>query len=107
MSTTTAMPVSLLEWRAVKRNTLRGFAKIRIGKSMIVADVSVNVSHGRRWASFPAKPVVSSDGVAKRDEKGKIVYVPLISWTDRDTADRFSEGVIQAIEREHPGATEE
>jgi hypothetical protein len=101
------MPIALLEWRSVKKNSLRGFAKIRIGKAMVVTDVTVNVSHGRRWASFPAKPIILADGTAKRDDKGKIVYIPLISWTDKETADKFSESVIQAVEREHPGATEE
>ena len=101
----TAMPVALLSWKSVTQNSLRGFAKVRIGKALIVNDVVVHCSHGRRWASMPSKPVVDKAGVALRDDKGKLRYVPIIEWGDRETADSFSEGVIQAVEREHPGAT--
>ena len=101
-----ALPVSLLAWKPMDRNSLRGFARIRLGKSMIISDVAVHCSHGRRWAQPPAKAQLDKDGIAKRDEKGKVAYVPVIEWTDRDASDRFSEAVIAAVEREHPGATE-
>lgn len=102
----TAMPVSLLEWKKVEKNTLRGFAKVRMGKALIVRDVSVHASHGKRWASLPSKPVLLADGTQKKDANtGKAVYVPILEWADRDTADSFSEGVIQAVEAQHPGDT--
>lgn len=100
----TAMPVSLLAWKAVQRNTLRGFAKVRLGKSMTIADVALHVANGRRWAQLPSKAMVNS-GELMRDDAGKIKYVPVIEWLDRESADRFSNGVIEAVEREHPGAT--
>lgn len=100
------MPVALLEWRSMKRNTLRGFAKVRIGKSLTVSDVSVHTSHGRRWASMPSKPIVSTDGQLQRDEVGKVKYVPILQWDDKETADRFSEAVIAAVEAKHPGETQ-
>lgn len=102
----TAMPVALLDWKKVEKNTLRGFAKVRMGKALIVRDVSVHCSHGKRWASLPSKPITGPDGLPKKDEStGKIVYVPIMEWADRETADSFSEGVIQAIEAKHPGDT--
>jgi hypothetical protein len=101
-----AMPVALLEWKKVEKNTLRGFAKIRMGKALIVRDVSVHTSHGKRWASLPSKPVLNPDGTHKKDTgTGKPVYVPILEWADRDTADSFSEGVIQAVEAQYPGDT--
>lgn len=100
-----SLPVSLLAWKPLPRNSLRGFAKVRLGKSMIINDVAVHCSHGRRWAQLPAKPLVLSDGQVKRDQNGKMTYVPLVEWTDREASDRFSEAVISAVEREHPGAT--
>ena len=101
-----ALPVSLLGWKALQRNSLRGFARIRLGKSLIMSDVAVHCSHGRRWAQAPAKPQLDRDGIAKRDPTGKVAYVPVIEWADREAADRFSEAVIAAVEREYPGATE-
>jgi hypothetical protein len=104
--TTSPMPVALLEWRPLKQNSLRGFATVRIGAALKVADVTVHCSAGRRWASMPSKVQINKEGVALRDERGKMKYVPLISWMDKGTADRFSEGVIQAIEAQYPGDTE-
>ena len=101
----TAMPVSLVEWKKLEKNTLRGFAKIRIGKALIVRDVGVHCSNGKRWASLPSKPIVQADGTAKRGDNGKIQYVPILEWGDRETSDNFSEGVIAAIEAQYPGDT--
>lgn len=101
-----AFPVSLLEWKSLKKNSLRGFATVRIGKAMKVSDIPVHCSNGRRWASLPSKPLIDSAGIAVRDERGKIKYIPIISWTEKESADRFSEAVISAIEAAHPGDTE-
>lgn len=101
------MPVALLEWKKFEKNTLRGFAKVRLGKALVIADVTVHASHGKRWASMPSKPVIGTDGTLKKDSAtGKAVYVPIISWADKATADSFSEGVIQAVEAKYPGDTE-
>ena len=100
-----AMPVSLLDWKPMPRNSLRGFAKVRVGKSLVLHDVTVHCANGRRWASPASKPQISKEGVVLKDDSGKMKYVPVVSWADKEAADSFSEGVIQAIEREHPGAT--
>jgi hypothetical protein len=99
------MPISLLEWKSFSRNSLRGFATVRLGKSLKISDIAVHCAHGRRWAQLPSKPALDKDGTAQRDDKGKIKYIPIIAWMTREAADDFSEGVIEAIESEHPGAT--
>lgn len=100
------MPVALLEWKPMLRNSLRGFAVIRLGKSLRIADVAVHCSYGKRWAQMPGKAQIDKDGSVRRDNKGKIQYSPTASWLDKDSADRFSEAVIAAVEREYPGATQ-
>ena len=99
------MPIALLGWKALQRNSLRGFATVRIGRSLSIKDVGVYSSKGRQWASLPSKPVMASDGTARRSDDGKIQYVPVLEWIDRDSANRFSAAVIEAVEREYPGAT--
>lgn len=101
-----SMPVFLLAWKSVPKNSLRGFAKIRIGKSLIVNDVAVHCNSDRRWAALPSKPLIEKNGTAKKDENGKIAYVPILEWADRDTSNRFSAAVIEAVEREYPGQTQ-
>jgi hypothetical protein len=99
------MQASLLEWRSMPRNSLRGFATVRLGKSLKIKDIPVHCSHGKRWASLPSKPMIGSDGTAQRDERGKIKYVPILEWTNREAQDEFSNAVLEAIEREFPGQT--
>lgn len=104
MSETKAMPVALLEWKEMKRNSLRGFAKVRVGKTLVLSDVTVHASGGRRWAQPASKPQVGKDGVALKDSNGKIKYTSVCEFID-EGRDQFSLGVIEAVEREYPGAT--
>jgi hypothetical protein len=98
------LPISLVDWRPLRRNSLCGFATVRIGKSLKVRDVTVHNSNGKRWATFPSKPIIDSAGNVKRTTDGKVQYVPILEWLDRETADKFSAGVIAAVEREFPHA---
>lgn len=97
--------LTLLEWKSVPRNSMRGFATVRLGKSLKIRDVIVHCNSGRRWANMPAKPMTDRDGNPMRDDKGKIKYVPLLEWLDKESADRFSEAVVAAVEEAHPGQT--
>ena len=99
------MQISLTDWREVKRNSLRGFASVRVG-GLIIKDVAVHNSFNKRWAALPSKPIIDRDGQAKRGDNGKVQYVPILEWSRRELSDEFSSSVIEAVEREHPGATE-
>jgi len=96
--------LSLLEWKPLARNSLRGFATVRLGKALKIADISVHCANGKRWASLPSKPQINGETVQK-DDRGKIKYIPIVQWLDRESADRFSNAVIEAVEAQHPGDT--
>jgi hypothetical protein len=98
------LPVVLLEWKPVRRNTLVGFARVRLGRSLIISDITVHVRYGRRWAAMPARPQIDRDGTVLRDDGGKIKYAKILEWSDRDTAGSFSETVCSAVAPEHPDA---
>jgi len=99
--TTNAMPVHLVDWKPIVKGSLRGFAKVRLGRTLLVNDVPVLFSNGRAWAGMPGKPLIGADGTGLRDDKGKQRYAPVLEWTSRDASDRFSEAVIAAVYREH------
>ena len=99
------LPVVVLEWKPLRRNTLRGFARIQLG-SLRMNEITVHVSNGRKWAGLPARPVLGADGAAQRDDRGKMTYAPLLEWENRAMADRFSAAVVAAIEDQYPGATD-
>lgn len=98
------MSISLLDWKPMNRNSLRGFASVRYG-SLKISDVTVHNANGRKWANLPSKPHVK-DGVQVTGADGKARWTPILEWTSKDAADKFSEAVIGAIEIDNPGATE-
>lgn len=105
---TGAMPVVLQDWKPVTKGTLRGFARVRLGKALVIVDVPVLASPGKVWVTLPGKPLIGSDGVMLRDARGKPRYAPILEWADRDRSARFSAGVIEAIKRDHgPAALDE
>ncbi len=107
MTETKTRPAGLavLGWKPMRKNTLRGFAVVRLSSGLTIHNVAVHTSSGCSWASLPSKPMLDADGAAKRDKAtGRIKYLPILEWPDRATADRFSATVIDAIEAQHPGA---
>jgi hypothetical protein len=88
-----------------RSNTLFGFATVFIPEMHLrIFDLSVHEKNGKRWASLPSKPWVDRDGVAKRGDDGKIIYVPTIQFTDFATRDAFSDRVIAALLEFAPAA---
>lgn len=107
MSEKKQMPVEILGWKPLVRNTLRGFVSIRLGAELKISDVTIHRhENGKCWASFPSKPVMLPDGTSKKGDNGKAIYSPILEWTSKAAGDRFSESVIAALERAHPGASE-
>jgi hypothetical protein len=99
-----AMPVALLEWKPITKGAMCGFARVRLGRALVIHDIPVLCSNGRAWATLPGKPIIRADGTVVRDDKGKTRYAPILEWADRVAADRFGAAVLNAIRAEHPNA---
>lgn len=108
MSAPASMPVTLIAWRPLTKGTLLGFATVRLGKSLIIRDCPVHnalANDGVRcWVALPGKAQIDRNGQTLKDARGKTKYVAVLEWADRETADRFGDAVIAAIEAKHPGA---
>jgi hypothetical protein len=96
-----AMPVVLLDWKPLAKGSLRGFARVKLGATLVINDIPVLISNGRAWASLPSKPLVGKDGVAIRDGSGKQRYAPILEWSIRESSDRFSSAVVDAVRRDY------
>jgi hypothetical protein len=95
----------LLESKPLRKNTLRGFATIRLPNGLVIRDIVIGqVSDGRAWATLPSKPMINDDGVALRDDAGKIRYRPVNEWPTRELQDEFSKRVIALVREAHPQA---
>lgn len=94
------MSIECTAWRQIERNTLRGFATLVITRmGLEIADCAVHESHGRRWVSLPAKPMIDGQGQVMRDDRGKVRYSLIMKWTSREVSDRFQAAALEAIDR--------
>jgi hypothetical protein len=97
------MPVVLVDWKPVRRGMMRGFAKVLLGRSLMIADVVVHSRDGKAWAQLPTKPLVV-DGKHARDSNGRPRYQPLLEWASDTARNRFSAAVVAAVREADPGA---
>jgi hypothetical protein len=98
------MNITVTEFKPVNRNTLVGFAIIRVAQiRLTIRDVAVHEKNGESWAQLPARPQIDRDGVAIR--KGdKVQYATLLEWDDAATRTAFSRAVVAALLERVPGA---
>jgi hypothetical protein len=92
--------IVVLEWRPCERNTLRGFAKIKIPAwSLVIDGVAVHARDDRRWAQLPARPQIDKDGAVMREDDGRIKYAKILEIDDKRKSWAFSDEVVAAVAR--------
>src|SRR3954469_4604938 len=90
-------------FKPIVKGALRGFATVRLPNGLTIADCPICTSNGRTWASLPSKPILDREG-QHIEEGGKKKYVPILTWADRATADRWSAAVVDLVRQHHPDA---
>jgi hypothetical protein len=91
-------------WKPLRRNTLAGFAQIRVvDMRLTVQDVALHNKGESRWAALPGKPQLR-DGVLIRDDAGKIQYVPLFEFDTAEVRSAFSRAAVAAVLELYPDA---
>ena len=80
------MPVIVKSFRAVERNTLRGFADITlINVRLTIRDVAIHYfDPDRWWVGLPARPMVEKDGTTPvlNPRTGKQDYFAFLRFDD-------------------------
>ena len=99
------LSVEIESFKPLRSNTLIGFATIVIPEMRLrIIDAPVHQRNNVRWIGLPAKPMVTKEGVVRRDERGKIAYSPVLEFADRGTHEAFGQRAIAALLRAHPHA---
>lgn len=98
------MIVTLSDWRPLARNTLRGFATVRLPAGIVLHDCAVHVRGGKAWASPPSRPMMGGDGKQKQDAAGKVQFSPILTFVSRADQDAFSTAIVAAVTMVHPEA---
>ena len=92
------------DWKAFRKNTLLGFATIKIeALRLTIKDIAVHEKSGRRWVQLPARPQIKDNAVVKSTD-GKVQYFPLLAFDSREVGDAFSAAVCTAILQHEPRA---
>jgi hypothetical protein len=94
----------VLDWRPLRRSSLRSFCRIRFPSGIEIADIGVHQAESKIWASPPGKPMIDRDGAALRDEDGKVRYSAIVSFMTHGVRSRWSHAVIAALRDVHPEA---
>jgi hypothetical protein len=94
----------LINWRPFRRNTLLGFAAVRMPSGLEFYEVPVHVSGSRAWAAPPGRPWIDANGVAVRGQNGKDRYQAVIGFASHGVRSRWSGTIIDALLAEYPDA---
>lgn len=93
------------EFKSVRKNTLRGFARARFPSGLVLAEIGIHVGpDGKAWASPPSRPMLDRDGNAMRDPTGKVRWQPLVTFTSGKIRTGWSDQVTDAVRASHPEA---
>jgi hypothetical protein len=103
MSATTRARAEILAFAPRRQNTLAGSAEVRLPSGMILHDVGIHIAGTSAWASPASKAMLDKNGVALRDDRGKIKY-SRVTFASKELRDRFSEAIIEAVRVAYPDA---
>ena len=102
---TSKLSIQIDSFKPLRSNTLFGFCDVTVPEMHLkIRDLAVHEKNNSRWVGLPAKPLITRDGQVKRDERGKITYVPILEFINRETRDAFSDRVIAALLIRFPDA---
>ena len=102
-----ATAVKIRRWQPFRNSagTVLGFLSIELPSGLIINDARLLVGRaGKYWVALPAIKLTGKDGNPRLDPTGSSLWNPIVAFASRDARDRFSELVLAALRRQHPGA---
>lgn len=85
-----------LRWKALERGAMLGFADLQLDNGMVLLGCTLLQSNGRRWCNPPSRPQLDSDKKLTF-EGGKLLYSPIIEFTDKALRSAWSDAAVAAI----------
>ena len=98
--------MKIAEWRAVRKNSLLGFAKVELPGGVVMSDATILSSERGRWASPPSKPMTNRDCAVVKDQNGKVRYSLIAEFTSKEVRDWLSNALVEALRLAEPEALE-
>jgi hypothetical protein len=99
--------IDCLNFRGVPRNTLRGFATIRLVEArLFINDVALHQQGQRRWPQLPSWPVIKNGSHAVDPSTCKLQYAHFMDFETAEVRAAFSAAVWRALLAEYPDAAD-
>jgi hypothetical protein len=96
-------PIVIADWKAWESGTLRGFFTAHLASGLVLHELMLHERDGKWWIGFPSKPMLRTEGSVLRDDSGRVRYSPpLVTFTNRQAKDRFTDQVITALRLAQP-----
>jgi hypothetical protein len=83
--------ITISDWKPHSKNTLVGFFTATLPSGMLLHSLMLHEKGEARWISFPAREWADAHGVRQ--------FAKFIEFTDRRTADKFRDAVLDALDR--------
>jgi hypothetical protein len=88
-----------VNFRAVAKNTLRGFFDLHLASGLVVHECSLHQkADGARWIGLPSRPQVDGSGTVRRDQAGKTLYTPILEIPDAGRRKAFRDQALRAVD---------
>jgi DNA-binding cell septation regulator SpoVG len=83
--------IIIADWKPHTKNTLRGFFSATLPSGMVIHNVTVHEKGEARWISLPSREWTNDQGIRQ--------FAKLIEFTDRATANKFRDQVLDALDK--------
>jgi hypothetical protein len=96
------LPVRLVEFRAKRHGTFRGWATVELPYGMIIPDCPVHV-HGRRAVAYPpVRLSLNAAGHVVRAQSGKACERSMIEFASPEHKEAFVSAIASSVASAHP-----
>ncbi len=84
-------------FKPLERGSLRGFADLAMDSGLVLLGCTYHEANGKRWCSPPGRPQLDADRQVML-EGGKVLYAPVVDFTDKSIRYKWSAAAVAAIE---------
>jgi DNA-binding cell septation regulator SpoVG len=88
------MKFKLTDWTPKRTGSLYGFASVVLDDYLKVEKIAIRDGKRGLWAALPSS--------SWTDRAGKAHYDIIVSFAERDAANRFSDALVSKLRERHP-----
>jgi DNA-binding cell septation regulator SpoVG len=94
--------VEIKQFKSVLKGAVLGVVDVQLDSGMVLHGCMIFAKEDRVWANAPSERVMDRAGQPMTSLVGKPVYRDIVSFKDRKTQQRWSDGVIAALRAKYP-----